>query len=109
MKNGTYQYAIKMFAPIGLRHGELELTVLGTTAGGFLTLFSKRLPIAAGSYCGGALTFSGEMETLLYPLPYTAEGTVNEQAVRMVFRTAKGHFPVEGTAVTTDEKEKQEP
>lgn len=108
MKNGTYQYAIKMSAPIGPRHGKLELTVLGETAGGFLTLFSKRLPITGGSCRGDTLTFSGEMETLLYPLPYTAEGTVSEQAVRMVFHTAKGRFPAEGTAVTADERKKQE-
>ncbi|MGN1003009.1 MAG: hypothetical protein ACI4PC_09575 [Oscillospiraceae bacterium] len=108
MKNGVYHYSMKMSAPIGFRYGRLELDILDGRVGGFLTMFSKRLPIAEGSCRGGTLRFSGKMQTLLYPLLYKAEGTVNEESVRVVFHTdKKGRFPAEGTAVAEDDKEKQ--
>ena len=44
------------------------------------------------------------METLLYPLPYTASGTVGARALQMVFRTSRGCFPAEGTLIVDDGK-----
>ena len=107
MKDGIYHYSVRMSVPIGPRYGALELNISDGTAGGFLTMFSKRLPILEGSCCGGILRFSGEMRTMLYPLSYTAEGTVSGQTLRVVFHTEKGCFPAEGSAVTDREKEHQ--
>lgn len=109
MKDGSYQYSVKMTVPIGPRYGRLELKILGGEAGGFLTMFSKRLPILEGSCRGDVIRFSGEMKTLYYSMPYTAEGTVNDRFLTVVFCTDKGRFPADGTAVAGDEKEKREP
>ena len=108
MKNGIYQYAIKMSAPTGPRYGSLELSVSGDAAAGFLTMFSKRLPISEGSCRDGSLRFSGYMQTLRYLLPYTAEGTVNGQRVQVVFSTDKGRFPAEGVAAAEEERQSHE-
>ena len=104
MKNGTYQYSVKMSAPIGPRYGNLELNILDGSGNGFLTMFSRRLPVAEVRCRGGALSFSGIMETLLYPLPYTASGTVGARALQMVFRTSRGCFPAEGILIADDGK-----
>lgn len=109
MNNGEYRYSLKMSAPIGLRYGKLELNILGEAVDGFLTMFSKRLPIMNGSCRGSSLQFSGSMETLLSPFPYTAEGTVDEERVQIMFSTDKGCFPAEGVAGIQDDKEKKAP
>ncbi|MDD5937489.1 MAG: hypothetical protein PUC36_00520 [Clostridiales bacterium] len=82
MKSGVYQYSLKMIAPIGPRYGRLELHLLSGSGKGFLTMFSKRLPITEVHCCDETLRFSGIVEPLLYQLPYTAEGTVSSQAIQ---------------------------
>lgn len=99
MKNGTYRYSIEMSAPIGLRRGALELMIRGGAVGGSLTLFRQTRDISSGGCRGGSIRFAGEMRTLMYSLPYTADGTVSDSAVELVFRTEKGCFPATGRIV----------
>ena len=108
MCNERYQYSLRMSAPIGTRYGALELNILGDTGDGFLTMFSRRLPISQLRCSAGHLTFSGTMQTLLYPLPYTADGTMDDSSVRVVFDTGKGRFPAEGTAISVRREETQD-
>ena len=105
MQKGIYRYTLKMFAPIGPRYGALELDLQSGTGGGFLTMFSKRHPISDLCCRGGRVRFSGVMETLLYPLPYTAEGTADPRSVKVVFDTEKGRFPAEGASLPTEKEE----
>lgn len=105
MQKGIYHYSLKMFAPIGLRYGALELDLQSGAGGGFLTMFSKQHPISDLCCRGGKLRFSGVMETLLYSLPYTAEGTADDRSVNVVFDTEKGRFHAEGAVVSTDKEE----
>ena len=104
MKAGSYLYSLEMRVPIGQRHGKLELNILGEAGDGFLTMFTKRLPISEVNCSGKELRFSGVMETLLYRLPYTAQGTVDSKVVQVVFRTDRGCFPAEGAAIQEERK-----
>ena len=79
MRDGTYHYAIRLHAPIGLRYGMLELCIQDRTV-------------------------SGQMQTLLCFLPYRARGTVDAGRVELELRTEKGCFRAEGSVDLEKEK-----
>ncbi len=108
VKNGTYRYAIELASPMGPRHGGLELYIHDGSVDGALTLFRQTMPICTGSCAGDSVRFAGEMKTLMYSLPYTAEGTVGGTAVELLFRTDKGCFSATGIADNMSEGEKAE-
>ena len=84
---------------MGARHGLLALEVCGETLLGTLTLFRQTLPIRTGSCVGNRVWFSGEMRTLLYTLPYQAEGVLSLASATLTVQTEKGCFPMTGTAL----------
>ena len=71
MRDGTYHYAIRLHAPIGLRYGMLELCIQDRTVSGALTMFSQTHPITDVCLQDGKLCFGGQMQTLLYFLPWS--------------------------------------
>ena len=105
MQNGIYQYSIEMKVPIGSRYGRLLLEICNELISGTLTLFRQTLPIRAGSCSGDRIRFTGEMKTLLYTLPYQAEGIITGASAELLFQTEKGCFPAAGTALTRCEGE----
>lgn len=96
MKNGTYKYALEMIVPLGKRRGLLELKVSNNRVGGFLTMFTQRLPLETAILSGSELSFTGEMKTLMYPMKYNATGTIDRNALELSFNTDKGVFPATG-------------
>lgn len=107
MINGIYQYAIEMKAPIGSRYGRLILEICDEITSGTLTLFRQTLPISAGKCIGNQVRFSGDMKTLLYTLPYRAEGTIESASIELKFQTEKGCFDAIGKASIHGEGDKK--
>ena len=99
MKNGTYKYALEMIVPLGKRRGLLELKVSNNRVGGFLTMFTQRLPLETAILSGSELSFTGEMKTLMYPMKYNATGTIDRNTLKLSFNTDKGVFPTTGEAL----------
>ena len=97
MDNGTYHYDLEMRAPLGMRRGNLELIVWGDFLNGYLTMFTRTIPIQNGSRDGNNIFFSGDMKTLMNMLPYKAEGTVSENGITLVFSTSQGQYPSKGS------------
>jgi len=93
-----YRYTIEMAVPLGRRAGTLTLAVEGGLVTGSLTLFERSCPIWDGHLDGDRLRFCGEMQTLLYSLPYTADGTVSDRELNLTFETQKGKFSAKGAA-----------
>ena len=104
MRDGTYHYAIRLHAPIGLRYGMLELCIQDRTVSGALTMFSQTHPITDVCLQDGKLCFGGQMQTLLCFLPYRAQGTVDAGRVELELRTEKGCFRAEGSVDLDKEK-----
>ena len=98
MKDGTYQYALELKAPIGSRFGRLALELCRGIVSGTLTLFGQTLPIDAGSCSGDTIRFTGQMQTLRYLLPYRAEGEISQSLLQLSFHTAQGCFLAVGKA-----------
>ena len=94
MRDGTYHYAIRLHAPIGLRYGMLELCIQDRTVSGALTMFSQTHPITDVCLQDGKLCF----------LPYRARGTVDAGRVELELRTEKGCFRAEGSVDLEKEK-----
>lgn len=96
MENGRYNYDIRMMTPLGKRRGNLELTVEGNFLNGYLTMFTRTVPIQRGRIVDGHITFSGDMRNLMKTLPYRAEGTANDTGVALTVTTELGEYPVFG-------------
>ena len=97
MENGTYRYDIEMSTPLGKRRGNLELMVWKDFLNGYLTMFTRTIPIRNGKCSGNKVTFDGEMKTLMTMLPYQAEGTVSCGGVELMIETQQGSYPTTGT------------
>lgn len=96
MKNGTYRYDIEMRTPLGKRRGNLELMIEGKWINGYLTMFTRTIPIRNGHLEGNQISFEGDMKTLMNMLPYKAEGKITSAGVEMVITTQQGAYPVTG-------------
>lgn len=103
MQNGLYFYSINMAVPIGSRFGSLELNIRDGGVDGFLTLFSETLPIEEGNCQGGQICFTGDIQTLMYPMHYKASGTLNEKEISLIFATDKGSFPAAGILLSEEQ------
>ena len=101
MKNGTYIYCIQMKTPLGRRRGNLELMVEGEFLNGYLTMFTRTVPIKAGRIAEGKVSFSGDMRNPLKTLPYQAEGTVSASGVELIIETELGKYPASGEITQT--------
>lgn len=102
MENGTYKYDLEMSTPLGRRRGNLELMVWGDFLNGYLTMFTRTIPIRSGKCDGNKIIFEGDMKTLMNMIAYHAEGTVTQSGVSMVLSTQQGEYRV--TGVLTDAK-----
>jgi len=97
MKDGTYQYELEMEAPLGRRRGNLELIIEKNWINGYLTMFTRTVPIRGGGLTGNQITFEGDMITVMNRLPYKAKGTISLSGVELTLTTDKGEYPVKGT------------
>ena len=96
MENGTYRYDLEMSTPLGKRRGSLELMVWGGFLNGYLTMFTRTIPIRDGRWEGQDLAFAGDMKTFLKTLPYKAHGTLTHSGLELVIATEQGDYPVTG-------------
>ena len=96
MKDGTYQYAVEMTVPLGKRNGRLDLHICKGLVDGALTMFTRVQPIANGSCSGRWICFTGQMRTTLNTISYTAEGTITQAALKLVFYTPQGDYQAVG-------------
>lgn len=96
MENGTYQYDLEMRTPLGLRRGNLELMVWGDFLNGYLTMFTRTIPIQNGKRSGKQISFCGDMKTLMSTLTYKAEGNISGSDIRLMIETNRGVYPVTG-------------
>lgn len=97
MKDGTYQYDLQMETPLGRRRGNLELIIEKSWINGYLTMFTRTIPIRNGVRSGNAIFFEGDMKTMMSSLPYKAKGTVSPSGVELTISTENGEYPVKGT------------
>lgn len=97
MENGTYRYDLEMDTPLGKRHGNLELMVWDNILNGYLTMFTRTIPIQEGICTGNKLSFCGDMKTLMKMYPYQAEGSIHQSGIDLVISTEQGDYPVTGT------------
>ena len=96
MKDGIYRFDLEMDTPLGRRRGNLELIIEKNWMNGYLTMFTRTIPIRNGMLTGSSLCFEGDMKTLTKMLPYKAEGTVTQSSLEMVISTQQGVYPVKG-------------
>ena len=96
MENGTYKYDLEMNTPLGKRRGNLELMVWGDFLNGYLTMFTRTIPIQNGKRDGKQISFSGDMKTLMSTLPYRAQGSINASCLELEFATERGKYPASG-------------
>ncbi len=106
MENGTYLYDLQMTTPLGVRHGSLELIVWKNFLNGYLSMFTRTIPIREGMCDGSNVSFRGDMKTLMKMIPYQAEGQISGSNISLDFATETCRYPATGTLVKSS-KEKE--
>ena len=96
MENGTYLYDLEMSTPLGPRRGNLELIVWKGHLNGYLTMFTRTIPIQDGKCSGKYLSFRGDMKTLMKMIPYQAEGKITDTGISLVFSTPQNQYSAKG-------------
>ena len=106
MENGTYLYDLEMTTPLGIRRGSLELIVWKDFLNGYLTMFTRTIPIGEGMCDGNNVSFRGDMKTLMKMIPYQAEGQISGNKISLDFATETCRYCATGTLVKSS-KEKE--
>lgn len=101
MDNGTYLYALEMETPLGRRRGELELVVWDNFLSGYLTMFTRTIPIHNGRRSGANIFFEGDMKTFLKTTPYRAAGVVTEKKIKLAIEFERGRYQAVGFLTDT--------
>lgn len=101
MKEGTYLYDLEMQTPLGRRRGNLELLIEKNWMNGYLTMFTRTIPIRNGVWHGNQISFEGDMKTMTKMIPYKAHGTVMQSGLNMTITTEQGTYPVVGKLAET--------
>jgi len=96
MENGTYLYDLCMSVPLGKRRGELQLIVEDHFLNGYLTMFSRTIPIRNTQRTGNQISFAGEMITLMNTIPYKAVGSVAKDRIELEIMTERGNYSAFG-------------
>ena len=104
MENGTYLYNLEMTTPLGVRHGSLELIVWKNFLNGYLTMFTRTIPIRDGLCEGNDISFRGDMKTLMKMIPYQAEGQVSGNKISLDFMSESGHYHAPGALVKSSKE-----
>lgn len=97
MKDGIYTYDLVMTTPLGKRRGSLELMVEGAFMNGYLTMFTRTIPIRNGHCSGNHFSFVGDMKTFMKMIPYEAFGAVTGNRLDMTIITNQGSYPTLST------------
>lgn len=96
MKDGTYNYALKMNVPLGLRSGSITITLMGNEISGRLNMLGKSNDFTNGYYNDGEIEFDGSIRSLLSTLQFHAEGTLDEQHINLKMISKIGAIEANG-------------
>ncbi len=97
MKSGTYCYRIELIAPLGPRHGEMNIQLTGNELSGVFAILGNTSAFTHGRYESGNIAIHGALKTLLYDLPYALTGKMDEDVVCCKLQTSKGVLSMSGT------------
>lgn len=101
MRDGVYTFSLEMHTPLGMRRGSMELMFEGNFLNGYLTMFTRTIPIRSGKCSANHFSFAGEMKTMMKMIPYEAHGTVCGNCLDMSITTEQGSYPTFGTLIHT--------
>ncbi len=94
MMNGTYH--ITLLTPIGAKRGDITFTDHNGALSGSIRAMGGIQNFKGGKTDGTAFEFSGILNTGLFNIRYTADGTAEGNALRGKVRTNLGTFQMQG-------------
>ncbi len=92
MKN----YDILMNTPLGKKKGELKAKIENGKLTGFLSLFGNTEPIEGTVDEKGNCSLKGRFMTLMKSVDFTADGTIDLEALRLAVKGDCGYYEIMG-------------
>ena len=89
-------YDILLHTPIGKRKGELKAKIENGKLTGFLSLFGHTEPIEGTVDESGKCSLKGKFITLIKSVDFTADGTIDWDALRLAVKGDCGYYEIMG-------------
>ena len=89
-------YDILLHTPIGKRKGELKAKIENGKLTGFLSLFGHTEPIEGTVDESGKCSLKGKFITLIKSVDFTADGTIDWDALRLTVKGDCGYYEIMG-------------
>ena len=89
-------YDILLHTPLGKRQGELKAKIENGKLTGFLSLLGNTEPIEGTVEADGSCSLKGKFVTLMRSVDFTADGTIDYDALRLAVKGSSGYYKMLG-------------
>lgn len=98
-------YDILLSTPLGKKRGELTAKVENGKLVGYLSLLGHTEPIDGSVDENGNCELKGKLITLLNTIPFTADGTIKRDSLRLRVRGKRGIYEMLGASRRQEERD----
>ena len=97
-------YDILLSTPLGKKRGELTAKVENGKLVGYLSLLGHTEPIDGSVDENGNCELKGKLITLLNTIPFTADGMIKQDSLRLRVRGGRGIYEMLGASRQQEER-----
>lgn len=91
-----YQYAVSLATQMGIKYGELLLSVIGNRINGMLDILGERQGCTGERNSDGSCTLFGQLKTKRSVFDYTARGHFDKESILLDLKYKHGVFRLTG-------------
>lgn len=91
-----YQYAISLATQMGIKYGELLLSVIGNRVNGMMDILGERQSCTGERNSDGSCTLFGQLKTKRSVFDYTARGHFDKESILLDLKYKHGVFRLTG-------------
>lgn len=96
-------FDILLRTQLGLKAGKMTLKVTDTEIEGKMTILGFMTPVKGFLDSSGHCSLTGEMKTFLNTCEWKGEGTITDDGLSMILKTARNRFVLSGKKRKDDE------
>lgn len=101
--NVTYMYHIDLATQMGIKHGELFLSVIDNKIDGIMNILGEQQSCSGERNSDGSCILFGKLKTKLSVFDYTAVGYFDKDSILLDLKYKQGIFRLTGRQITAND------